>query len=114
MTVKLPKALLVGWKALFAAAWREGYPDGVPADQGEAWARFREGLPAALFRPRSVACTDPALALVAGWLTEEHIAATALGHGLTAEWRPAPGGGVVVNWSDAEGNRVGDIYVDHN
>jgi hypothetical protein len=109
----MPAGLMQGWRRLFGALHRQGYPDGALADQGEAWARFREGLPAALLRQRSLSCPDPALALVAEWLTAEFIAGEAMAHGLVAVYRPVPWG-VGVGWSDPEGNHVHAIDSDHN
>jgi hypothetical protein len=59
MTVKLPGDLMRGWRRLFRALYRQGYPDAGPGDLGEAWGRFLTGLPAALLRCRPVACPDP-------------------------------------------------------
>jgi hypothetical protein len=113
MTIKLPAGLMRGWRRLFRALWREGYPDGGARELAGAWRRFLTALPAALFRQRSLFGPDPALVLVAEWLTAEHVAATARAAGLVALYRPLPWG-VELDWSDAEGNCVNAIDSDHN
>jgi hypothetical protein len=99
MTVKLPKALLAGWKSLFAAAWQEGYPDGGPGDQGEAWRRFLTALPNLLRQPASTR----AEVVVAGWLFEEFVSREAADSGLVASYRPRAGGGILITWTTRGG-----------
>jgi hypothetical protein len=99
MTDKLPKALMAAWKALFGAAWREGYPDGGPGDQGEAWTRFLAALPNLLRQPASTR----AEVVVAGWLFEEFVSREAAAVGLVASYGLRAGGGLRITWTTAGG-----------
>jgi hypothetical protein len=100
VTVKLPKALLAGWKSLFAAAHRAGHPDASVRDRGEAWKRFLVALPAILLGQR----VRDAREAVGGWLEEEFISAQcgAPGSGWVALYRPAPWG-LITCWASQGG-----------